>query len=258
MPETTKLPPSRPPATQTILVTEDDANDRESLRLFLQQRGYIVRTAVNGQEALNLLVAGPSPDLILLDLLMPVVDGWEVRRQQLANPSVARIPVVVLTAIGEAEQPDRLGDVGYLHKPIDPDELLAVLERFLAPRRPQVLVVDDEPAMLRLLELVLGHHGFVARLAGGGWQAVELFRQHHSELDAVLLDVQMPGMDGPATLTALQKIDPGVRCIFMSGNTGRYSAEQLLSLGAIRVLPKPFPSIGHVVQVLRDSARQSG
>jgi CheY-like chemotaxis protein len=255
MPEPNEPPPfcSSPP--QTILVAEDDTNYRESLILFLQQRGYIVRTAVNGQEALNLLVAGPSPDLILLDLMMPVMDGWEVRRQQLANPSVARIPVVVLTAIGEAEQPDCLGDVGYLHKPIDPDELLAVLERFLTPRRPQILVVDDEPAVLGMLELVLRHHGFVVRLARGGWQAVELYRQHHSEVDAVLLEVQMPGMDGPQTLAALQKLNPNVRSCFMSGHTGDYSEADLLSRGAARVFDKPFASVEDLAHTLWQVAK---
>jgi CheY-like chemotaxis protein len=244
--------PEAPSSARTILIAEDDADAREQIRLLLERQGYRVRTAGNGQEALNLLRADPPPELILLDLMMPVLDGWEVRRRQLADPALAAIPVVVLTAVNET---DRLGDVGYLLKPIDPDELLAVLQRFLAPRRPGILVVDDEPAILRMLEVFLSHHGFAVQLAGSGREAVELFQRRLGEVDAVLLDVQMPGMDGPRTFTTLQGINPSLRCIFMSAHTGVYSNEQLLALGAVSVLTKPFPSLDHLVGVLRETIR---
>jgi CheY-like chemotaxis protein len=109
-----------------------------------------------------------------------------------------------------------------------------------ATTRPEVLVVEDEAAVSKMLELALQQFGFTVHLAGGGRQALETYRRHADTIDVVLLDVQMPDMDGPGTLTALRRINPSVPVVFMSGNTGRYSGEDLSSLGATHVLQKPF------------------
>lgn len=103
-----------------------------------------------------------------------------------------------------------------------------------------ILVVEDEPALLRMLGVVLRHHGFAVRLAASGAEAVAAYREHGAGVSLVLLDVQMPGPDGPETLALLRQIDPEVRCCFMSGHTGKYSAEDLLGLGALHLFPKPL------------------
>jgi CheY-like chemotaxis protein len=118
----------------------------------------------------------------------------------------------------------------------------------------EVLAVDDEPAVLRLLALALPPLGFAVRVAGGGREAVEVYRRHRENIDLVLLDVQMPGLDGPQTLTALQAVRPDVRCAFMSGHTGRYTAEELLAMGAAHVFLKPFGPLAEFARVLREVA----
>jgi anti-anti-sigma factor len=105
------------------------------------------------------------------------------------------------------------------------------------------LVVDDDAAVLSILEAFLRFKGFKVWLADHGHQAIELYQRHQEEIDVVLLDVQMPGMDGPHTLTALQKLCPTIRCCFMTGNPGAYTEEALLQLGAARVFRKPFAFI---------------
>jgi CheY-like chemotaxis protein len=118
-------------------------------------------------------------------------------------------------------------------------------------RRPVVLVADDEEGVRGVVELTLRREGFEVLLAAGGQQAVELYRQRGADVDLVLLDVQMPGLDGPWTLIALQTVNPAVRCCFMSGSTGDYDAEVLQAIGAVRVFAKPFEP-GTLVQGLRD------
>jgi two-component system, OmpR family, response regulator len=103
-----------------------------------------------------------------------------------------------------------------------------------------VLVVDDEESIRCLLGLGMRAHGFAVWLAGDALAAVELFRAHHYAIDVVLLDVRMPGRDGPETLAALQKLDPHIHFCFMSGDTGEYSEENLLDLGAFAVFQKPL------------------
>jgi two-component system OmpR family response regulator len=119
----------------------------------------------------------------------------------------------------------------------------------------EVLVVDDEPTVLTMLDFALKYHGFTVRRADGGEAAVRAYERHRATVDLVLLDVQMPGMDGPQTLAALQAIHPGVRSVFMSGSTGKYTGEQLLALGAACILQKPFRSLDEVMRVLRAAAR---
>jgi CheY-like chemotaxis protein len=91
-------------------------------------------------------------------------------------------------------------------------------------------------------------HGFAVWLASGGAEAVESYRRHRDLIDVVLLDVQMPDLDGPATLAALWETDPGVRCCFMTGDSGRYTEQSLAGLGAVAVFRKPLR--------LRDVAQQ--
>jgi CheY-like chemotaxis protein len=105
---------------------------------------------------------------------------------------------------------------------------------------PEVLVVEDESAVGEMLELALRRFGFRVRLAGSGRQALEVYRRHANTIDVILLDVQMPELDGPATLAALRHLNLSAPVVFMSGDTGRYAEEDLLAWGAARVLQKPF------------------
>jgi CheY-like chemotaxis protein len=117
-----------------------------------------------------------------------------------------------------------------------------------------VLVIEDEEGVRTMLGAAFTHYGMPTWLAEGGREALNLYEQHRRAIGVVLLDVQMPGMDGPQTLTALRKVDPTIPVVFMSGNCGLYSIEDLLDLGAAGVLAKPFSSLAELVRVLRQAA----
>lgn len=113
-----------------VLVVEDDVDIRAVIRIALEAEGYTVATVGNGREALEYLRGVGIPRLILLDLMMPVMDGWQFRAVQQADPAWAGIPVVVVSADGRASQKaDALGAAGGLGKPIDLDLLLDVVSR---------------------------------------------------------------------------------------------------------------------------------
>jgi CheY-like chemotaxis protein len=119
---------------------------------------------------------------------------------------------------------------------------------------PEILVVDDEPLLLRLLEVVLPPYGLAVRTAAGGQQALDLYRRHRDSIGVVLLDLGMPGLDGPQTLARLREIDPDVRFCFMSGYAAGYSPEELRVMGADRVIAKPFRDLGELARTLREAA----
>jgi CheY-like chemotaxis protein len=122
--------PSTQPAGKTLLVVEDDAITRSALMMILSDEGYRVTACANGQEALEHLREAPRPDLILLDLRMPVMDGWEFHQAQTRDPDLNTIPVLVLTAERDpSSQTAAMNVAGILHKPIDPRELLDIIGR---------------------------------------------------------------------------------------------------------------------------------
>jgi len=121
----------------TILIVDDDAGIRQLLVLFLEHKGYTAKTVANGLEALNQLQAAqPLPLLILLDLMMPVMDGATFRLAQLSDSRIAAIPVVVLSAAEniEAQAPLLTADA-YVPKPIEFDSLLQIVEQYCQQSR---------------------------------------------------------------------------------------------------------------------------
>jgi DNA-binding NtrC family response regulator len=112
---------------------------------------------------------------------------------------------------------------------------------FSAGKQPGILVVDDDALVLNLLHTLLRRQGFTVWLAAGGTAAVEVFRREQANIAAVLLDVRMPGLDGPQTLAELRRIRPDLPCCFMSGCTDPYTTEDLMALGVAHLFPKPFP-----------------
>lgn len=116
-----------------LLVAEDNAVNRELLRELLELRGYTVLEACDGQEALR-IIEQTQPELLLLDIGMPVMDGFTVIRRIRENPQLAKLPVVAVTAYamrGDQERILNSGFDGYLSKPIDPSSLAEELERVL-------------------------------------------------------------------------------------------------------------------------------
>lgn len=114
-----------------VLVVEDDPGTRRGVQEILEGEGFAVDGAQDGAEALTFLRGNSPPVFILLDLAMPNMTGWEFRREQLADPDLRRIPVVVMTNYEEYDEAlTVLHPDGHLQKPIRPDELRGLLSRF--------------------------------------------------------------------------------------------------------------------------------
>jgi CheY-like chemotaxis protein len=126
-----------------VLVAEDNAVNRELLRELLEARGYTVTEACDGQEALR-MIEQTHPDILLLDIGMPVLDGFAVIRKIRENPSLATLPVLAVTAYamqGDRENVLKSGFDGYLSKPVNARALAGELERLL--RKPEETQTHD-------------------------------------------------------------------------------------------------------------------
>ncbi|MFN2386911.1 MAG: serine/threonine protein kinase [Thermoanaerobaculia bacterium] len=128
----TRLGDGRDESTQrvvrTVLIVEDDEALAGGLRQTLEESGYGVETARDGREALDRLAQGDPPAMILLDLMMPRVDGWQFLQEWRSVPDHPRIPIVLLSGVGAI--PDAPGVADFLRKPVSPARLLACVERY--------------------------------------------------------------------------------------------------------------------------------
>ncbi len=123
-----------------ILVVEDDSDIRESMVDILEENGFGVTSASDGAQALSSLASNdPKPDVILLDLMMPNMNGFQFREKQLENEAYAQIPVAVLTADADAkEKSERVKAHAFLKKPLKIKALLDVIEQLLQVGRSRV------------------------------------------------------------------------------------------------------------------------
>jgi CheY-like chemotaxis protein len=131
-----RLDTSRAAGARTIMIVDDDPDIRAALGELLECEGYEVVGAANGAAALALLRSGTAaPCLILLDLMMPYMNGWEFRAEQVRDPALREIPIILLTASGYTNATVRaeFGCVEYFPKPPSPDRLLATIRRIIAP-----------------------------------------------------------------------------------------------------------------------------
>jgi signal transduction histidine kinase/CheY-like chemotaxis protein len=192
-----------------VLVIEDDPSAVRLLRTYLESDGYVVRLAQDGPSALAAARANP-PAAIILDILLPGTDGWEVLRELKADPDLRDVPVIIVTVVDERGLGLALGAVDYFLKPVDRTALLDRLARYtfttkVKSRTVRILAVDDDPAALDLIDSALRPEGFEVVRASGGRQGIDLAVAE--PFDLVVCDLLMPDVDGFDVVTAL-KSDP--------------------------------------------------
>ena len=190
-----------------ILLVDDDPDILETMKTVLETRPYRLATARDGQQALA-RVQDELPDLILLDMLMPRMDGFAVVKELRSDPRYAGIPVVVLTTVledaayrrYELETGRKMEVQAYLEKPTPPAELLRVVGGMVD--QSYIVVADDDPDILEALSTVLRSVPYRVGTARDGEAALALVRKGRPDL--LVLDLLMPKKDGFAVLRDLR------------------------------------------------------
>ena len=187
-----------------VLVIDDELAQRELMTRFLERQRFSVRTAADGRSGMD-LARSLKPRAILLDVMMPDMDGWSVLATLKADPELAGIPVVMVSFVADAALSASLGAVEAVPKPVDWGRLRTIMEKFRSSDG-DVLVVDDDPDMRHRLRTVLERNGWGVREAGNGCEALDQVR--HGVPHLILLDLTMPVMDGFSFLLRLREL-PG-------------------------------------------------
>lgn len=195
------------------LVIEDGASAAELIRLQLEKEGFEVLLAANAREGLDLL-ASQNPAVIILDILLPDMDGWDLLTQiKQSNALTADIPVVIVSIVADAQRGFALGAGAVLQKPVSRGELINALKSLGLTRTGQtlkVLVIDDDPKAVELLSAYLTEQGYTVLYAYGGGEGIAVTRRERPDL--LVLDLMMPEVNGFDVVEAL-KLSPETAAI---------------------------------------------
>src|SRR5262249_16021405 len=185
-----------------ILIVEDNELNRDMLSRRLERKGYQVISASDGQEGVA-KAQGSRPDLILMDMSLPILDGGEAPRRLKRAPATQAIPVIALTApamVGDREKALAAGCNDYEVKPVDLPRLMDKINALLskkdatpAEKEFHLLVTDDNEMNRDMLSRRLQRQGYCVTTATTGTEALDLLRKQ--AFDLVLLDVMMPEMN---------------------------------------------------------------
>jgi CheY-like chemotaxis protein/anti-sigma regulatory factor (Ser/Thr protein kinase) len=179
----------------TVLVVEDDRHDQVLIERLLSSGGYVVEVVRTGEDA----VARSQErhfDAVILDLILPDVGGFEVLRRIRKTGKNPTVPTIVVTMVAEDGLEQAFAVSDWLVKPVDPDDLLTSLDRILGTNEHgTVLVVDDDPASLKLASATIKQLGCRVVCASGGEEGLEAAAKN-GPLAAIVLDLLMPGVDG--------------------------------------------------------------
>jgi YesN/AraC family two-component response regulator len=229
-----------------VLIIEDDKIAREQLARLIAKEDFDASVAEDGRAGISLFERDPF-DIVITDLKMPGIDGMEVvHTVKHLSPDTE---VVITTAYGETENAItalREGVLDYLKKPINLDDLILALgrarerieRRKKLPYFPTLLLAEDEAGTRQRLARVLEKEHWRVMQAPDGVEALELFKQ--KKIDVVLLDINMPRMDGLTALQAMRRETDDFTAIVLTGYGDETAAIQAMRAGACNFLKKPI------------------
>ncbi len=232
-----------------ILLIDDEPDVTGLLKLNLENTGaYEVREENRAEHALA-TARTFKPDLIILDIMMPNVDGGEVAAQLKADKALKETPLVFLTAVATKKEAKEMGGtIGghpFIAKPANLEELEELIEKQLrknkeecAVAKKKILLIDDEEDACTVLKLVIETTTqYEALVATSGEAGLELIKTHKPDL--VLLDIMMPGMDGIATLKRIKDTAPDLPVAMVTAVHREEEARKCFDLGAYEYITKP-------------------
>ncbi len=233
-----------------LLLVDDEVGFLDSTARALSRRGFDVRRAQDGRAAL-LILERQTFDVMVTDVKMPGIDGVELFRA--VRRRWPTLPVIVLTGHGsvqQAFQTCREGLFEYLTKPCDLEDLAHVAHRAVSQSLhapwsgdappltgAQVLLVDDEHELLASTAKVLRRRGVRVVTAAGGHEALDVILEQG--FDVVVLDIQMPELDGLELCRRIKRLDPTTEVLFLTGHPSAMTALQGMEQGAFDYLVKP-------------------
>jgi CheY-like chemotaxis protein/anti-sigma regulatory factor (Ser/Thr protein kinase) len=233
-----------------VLVIDDNADSRDVLRRTLEDDGHVVATAPGGEEGLA-LARKLSPSLILLDVMMPGMDGWAVLREIKTDPALEAIPVAMVTVVDDERMAFSLGASEYLAKPVDRGRLVEMADALTSGAQGHALVVEDDDAARQVVVRALTSAGWKVTEAVNGQEGLERVAEHHPDL--ILLDLMMPVMHGFEFMERLRENETtrDVPVVVLTAKELTTTEREFLTAHAQRVVQKSGEGASALLPLVR-------
>ncbi len=226
---------------KTVLIVEDEAIVRDSVRDWLMDAGYAVKVAREGYEALK-MIEKQDFDVVLLDLRLPGKDGLQVLREaRLRRPAIKGIIITAYPTVQTAVEAMKLGAIDFLTKPLDLTRLESLVQEkseVASLSANPILVVDDEASVREALRDWFIDAGYQVETAPDGEKALKLIGE--KDFSLLILDLKLPGRDGIEVLREARRISPGLRGVIITAYPSVETAVEAMKLGAAEYLIKPL------------------
>jgi DNA-binding response OmpR family regulator len=234
-----------------VLVVEDEPDLLDSLLKAVREDGYAADGAADGEDGLY-KAEGCGYDAIVLDVMLPGMDGWAVLAALKADPQLAPIPVIMMTIVDDRNLGFALGAADYFTKPIDWNRLSIVLRKLRRTATDgHLLVVEDEAATRELLQRNLERDGWSVALAANGRVALDALAARPPEI--ILLDLLMPEMDGFEFLDELRRRPEwhNIPVVVITSKDLTAEDRRRLNGGVARIIQKGTLSLDELVAAVR-------
>jgi CheY-like chemotaxis protein len=181
-----------------VLIIEDNPQASQLIQMYLQEAGYRTETAKDGSEGLE-KAKRLKPNIITLDMIMPIKDGWQVLKELKRHPICKDIPIIIISITDEKKLGFSMGAIDYFVKPVNKEELLTAIQKLPHPltkqnEHPKVLIIDDDRTAAELIQVILESEGYTVIKTTNGREGVRLAASEAPDL--IILDLIMPEMSG--------------------------------------------------------------
>jgi len=241
-----------------VLMVDDDVDIAKMLKIRIEGEGYEFMSAVNGKEMLDILKI-KKPDVILLDIMLPAIDGYSLLREMRKYEEYADIPVIILSA----KEKKKVGDLFilekiafFVEKPFDTKDLMEKIRISMGDKKmnkKRILIVDDEEDILNVLRFRLEANNYEVLLACDGQEGLDKARSEKPDL--ILLDLMLPKIDGYKVCRMLKfdKNYSAIPIIMVTAKAQKEDKELGDEMGADAYVPKPFDTealLGKIKELL--------
>ncbi len=181
-----------------VLIIEDNNQAGQLIQMYLQEAGYRTEIAKDGAEGIE-KAKRLKPNIITLDMIMPIKDGWQVLKELKRHPICKDIPIIIISITDEKKLGFSMGAVDYFVKPVNKDELLSALQKIpmkmpAKKQHPKVLIIDDDKTAAELIQVILEAEGYEVIKTMNGKEGVRLAGSENPDL--IILDLIMPDISG--------------------------------------------------------------
>jgi CheY-like chemotaxis protein/signal transduction histidine kinase len=232
----------------TVLLIDDDPLIQHLLRGQLEQEGFRVFVAVDGVDGLT-LAREIRPHVIILDIHLPKLDGWQVLSEIKSDAALVNTPVIILSVEEQRARAFSFGACEYLVKPVEAERLVTIVRRAVVPGAGDILVVDDDDDTREMVSRNLRRAGFTTVEARDGEEA--LLRARVVKPSMVVLDLLMPRVNGFEVLRTLRQEGQDVPVLVLTGKTLTPDDLAILKEGLVRIVTKDGVAIEHVLREAR-------